>query len=924
MRIGKFSIGPRRVAGLGVLGTVLAAPAAVLLGVDAWLVGAVALGIVTFLVAATVLVDLRRLAGAGQRPRVGLLRQLATTQRRAAVQAVRELFGFIVPAAPFERLSSGFGRVARYLRTTDPAAAATRTLGREVRTVSRALWMGFTTDALAELERIRRVGEAPGPAARAAETLARWYATGRQHEVALDRLVHARDIDRDRDVPRLRVLEHHLLTQLDLFDEAELVFERWGAQSPDLHLIQANLRLRQAEAGQLSRDAADRQRLELIDWVFLRHALVPISRLVDGTAPLAFTSLTGGAEPSTTPAPEGSRPVVSVVVPAYNAESTLATSVHSLRAQSLRDLEILVVDDASTDNTNAVAKTLAADDPRIKVVQHEHNQGAYGARNTGLANASGEYLTVHDADDWAHPQLLERQLQALRSARRAVASFSRLARITPQFEFLLRPYRPMLEPIHWNYTSLLASTQRLRDLGGWDTVRAHADAELIDRLREHFGKAALVETDPEVPLSFFLVTGGNLTESRDTSLRSVDFGARREYSAQALFWRRKVFGDGELPSYREHRRTDAKSPFFCVRSLATDRDKISQSFDLVLGSDLSLLGGTRRCNLAYLHCARRLGLRVGIFNMPRYRSRATGSIDAAYRELFQSPDVDLVTPEAEVTARALLVHHPPVLRRAFEAYPRVRAERQYLLVNQLPWQMEGHQDFQYDTATVHRHFAESFGQDPAWISISARVRRHLAGELPPGALLDEDWYPIVGETAPAPRARADRTAAAPVVGRHSRDHATKWPESADVLAKSYLAGSDVDVRLLGGTKAAESVLGYRPRNWTVYPFDSLSVDEFLRGIDILVHFHHSMYIEEFGRNVAEAMAVGVPCVLPTEYEETFGDAAVYAEPDQVADAIRTLWSDHARYDDYSQRGIAFVDENCGWEAGTRRIASLLE
>jgi glycosyltransferase involved in cell wall biosynthesis len=907
MRIGKVSIGRRRLAALVALATIVMAPAIVLIGVDAWLVTTVALGIMVLLVAGTLLVDLRQLRRAvavGQRPPRGLLRQLVKTQRRAAVRGLQPL-----------------RRVARFLGIGNSADAARRQLNQEIRSVSHALWLGFTTDAVAELERIRRVGEDPGIAMRAAETLARWYATERRHQLALDRLIHARDIDRDRNVPRLRVLEHHLLAQLDLFDEAELLFERWGAQSPDLHLVQANLRLRQAETGRLPREAADRQRLELIDWVFRRHSLTPISQLVDDAAPLEFAALRGGAVP-TTPRPGGKPPVVSIVVPAYNAESTLTTSVNSLRAQSVRDIEILIVDDASTDNTSAVAKTLASDDPRVRVIRHEHNQGAYQARNTGLMNASGEFFTVHDADDWSHPQLLERQLRVL-DAPHATASFSRLARITPQFEFLLRPYRPMLEPIHWNYTSLLARTQLLRDLGGWDTVRAHADAELIERMRDHFGKDTLVEADTEVPLSFFLVTGTNITERKDTGLRSVDFGARKEYSEQARFWRRKTFGDGELPSLREHRRTDAKSPFFCVRSLATNRDKISQSFDLLIGSDLSLLGGTRRCNLAYIDCARRLGLRVGIFNTPRYRTRASGTIDPAYRELFQLPDVDLVTPEADVTARALLVHHPPVLRKAFDSYPSIRADRQYLLVNQLPWQMKGYQEVQYDTDVVHRHFAESFGHDPAWIPISKRVRRYLVDHVPAGALLDEDWYPIVGETAPSPRVRSERTATMPVVGRHSRDHATKWPESGDVLAKSYLAESDYEVRLLGGTKAAEEVLGRRPKNWQVYPFDSLPVDEFLQGIDIFVHFHHSMYIEEFGRNVAEAMAMGVPCVLPTEYEETFGDAAFYAEPDQVADAIRTLWSDHDMYDNHSERGIAFVAENCGWEAGTRRIASLL-
>lgn len=797
-----------------------------------------------------------------------------------------------------------------------------RILDRQASSLSRALWMGFTEDALAELERVRRSGDTHRqPVARAAETLARWYGTEKKYDIALDRLIYARVLNGNRHPERLRTLEHHLLTQLDLFEEADLLFENSGAQSADMHLVQANLRLRQAETGRLSREQADRERLELIDWVFHRNSLVPISQLVDSSGPLEFASLR--AEPSTDGLPDVTDPVVSIVVPAYNAESTLATSVNSLRAQTVQNIEILVVDDASTDNTSAVAKGLASDDPRVKVLQHDQNLGAYGARNTGLTNAAGEYFTVHDADDWSHPQLLERQLQAL-AANDAPGSFSRLARVSPQLEFLLRIYRPMLEPIHWNYTSLLTKTETLRDLGGWDTVRAHADSELIERMREHFGEDSLVETDTDVPLSFFSVSGNNLTESKDTGLRSVDFGSRKEYTEQARFWRQQTLAEGEMHSYREYPRQGAKSPFFTSRSLAGNRDQISQSYDLILGSDLSLLGGTRRCNLAYIDCARKLGLRIGIFNTPRYRSRGTGSIDPSYRELFQSADVDLLQPEDHVSAQALLVHHPPVLRHTFDRYPNIEAVNHYLLVNQLPWQTKDYIEVQYEASAVHRRYADAFGKGPTWISISPRVQRYLGTELPADAILDDDWYPIVSWADTSPPTRTVGAAAAPVVGRHSRDHSTKWPEDPEILAKSYLANTDYEVRLLGGTKAAEQVLGYRPKNWVVYPFDSLSVEEFVRGIDIFVHFHHSLYIEEFGRNIAEAMAMGVPCVLPTEYAEIFGDAAVYAEPDDVARTIGDLWADGDRYSEYSRRGAAFVSEYCGSEVGMGRVASLLK
>ncbi len=822
----------------------------------------------------------------------------------------------VLPSKVRARLRRGFRRIFSQTRSQE------RVFQKEIHSISRAVWMGFESDALAELERLRRADATTGkPIGRACETLARWYATNEKHDLALDRLIQARTLNGPEHPERLRVLEHHLLTQLTFFEDADCLFELWGSDSPDLHLMQANLRLRQAEAGVLPRETADAERLELIDWVYQQRSLVRLSELVSSDV-LQFSALTQDSRGRVTSDWEPAAPVVSIVVPAYNAESTLATSVNSLRMQNFSRIEILIVDDASTDNTSAVAKELAALDRRIKFLGHSQNLGAYAARNTGLVNATGEYFTVHDADDWSHPQMIERQLEIIRGGR-VVGSFSRLARVTPNMEFLLRPYRRMLEPIHWNYTSLLVKTETLRNFGGWDTVRAHADSELIERLRDFYGRSSLVEAETSVPLSFFLVTRDNLTERKDTALRSVDFGSRREYTEQARFWRKRAFCDGEVPSYNEHRRTDAKSPFFAARSLAPNRDQIDRSYDLVVGSDLALKGGTRRCNLAYIDCARNLGLRVGVFNMPRYRLRGSGTIDPTYRALFQLDGVDLLTPEDHVSARTLLVHHPPVLKREFSNYPRVDAAGHYLLVNQLPWEMTDRGGVQYQTNAVRQLYEQAFGSDPIWIPISPRVRRYLQPEVPPELLHDEDWYPIVNWRASTRPRRAVHLHGLPIVGRHSRDDVTKWPEVADVLEMCYLAGTEYEVRLLGGASVAEKVLGHRPKNWVVYPFDAMPVEDFLAGIDIFLHFHHSTYIEEFGRNIAEAMAKGIPCVLPPEYAETFGDAAVYAEPGRVPDAVRTLWSDLDEYARYSARGVVFVDEHCGTEAGARRLKELL-
>jgi glycosyltransferase involved in cell wall biosynthesis len=107
--------------------------------------------------------------------------------------------------------------------------------------------------------------------------------------------------------------------------------------------------------------------------------------------------------------------LVSVVIPAYNAQDTLDATLHSARAQSHRQLEIIVVDDGSSDGTPALAAHHAAADPRVRVIT-QRNAGVAAARNTGWQAARADVIAFLDADDLWAPTKIERQLQALQAA----------------------------------------------------------------------------------------------------------------------------------------------------------------------------------------------------------------------------------------------------------------------------------------------------------------------------------------------------------------------------------------------------------------------------------------------------------------------------------------------------------------------------
>lgn len=102
-------------------------------------------------------------------------------------------------------------------------------------------------------------------------------------------------------------------------------------------------------------------------------------------------------------------PEVSVIIPAYNTEKYLAKAIESVLQQTLNDLEVIVVDDGSTDGTAAVAKSFT--DTRVKVLVNHENLGAAAARNRAISEAIGKWIALLDSDDWYAPERLEKLLE---------------------------------------------------------------------------------------------------------------------------------------------------------------------------------------------------------------------------------------------------------------------------------------------------------------------------------------------------------------------------------------------------------------------------------------------------------------------------------------------------------------------------------
>lgn len=347
-----------------------------------------------------------------------------------------------------------------------------------------------------------------------------------------------------------------------------------------------------------------------------------------------------------------------------------------------------------------------------------------------------------------------------------------------------------------------------------------------------------------------------------------------------------------------------------------------EKYDFILVSDFGLLGGTRRCNEGYIAAASSEGMRVGLFNYPNW-NLPMRPMSASYLDLCEQPNVELLTKEDVVRTPLVLLHHPPVLKYRIDAVPKVDCDLVAMLVNQSPMELHSEEPSLYDAATVSDNCTHLFGQPPVWVPISGRVLNTLNSIEDYRPILDRIWYPpYLGEIIGLQR---QPTPVGPVkIGRHSRDHWTKWPATMSDTHAAYCAGvNGIETHILGGASRRPKLMGFTPRNWTVHSFDELPVNDFLDSLDVFVNFMHPDYIEEFGRNTMEAMARGVPVILEHSLVETFGNAALYCQPREVAQTVRRLVADPNLYRAQVEKGIDFVREHCSLDTARKNLRDLI-
>jgi glycosyltransferase involved in cell wall biosynthesis len=772
------------------------------------------------------------------------------------------------------------------------------------------LWDGLSDYAVGELEALKASWSAtPREAASAAWSLACWFAAERNYTRARDNAVFTRIADPyTRWNVRGALLEAECLDKLNNRKAArELlteVAERFP-EDPDLCFAMANTF---APVAATSNPGDDDKRLFWINRIYEQARLSPLAKADAGRA-LAIDNLAG----STPRDAAIDQPKVTIIVPVYNGAATLPYALRSVLAQTWRNLEVIVVDDGSTDDTLAVANACAKVDVRVRVLCQPHNQGVYVARNHGLATATGEFVTTHDADDWSHPQRVELQVQALISEPLIVANATHWVRATSTLLFERRSRTGQFS--YFNSSSIMFRREPvLKRLGYWDSVRFAGDTELWHRMRAAFGDQSTAELVK--PLAFGRSDAASLTQATLTRYSGKKIGARKAYEHGYTHWHTRAVRSGNFRvAFPLNER-----PFAVPRRMLPNGSERSH-YDVVIISDFRHLGGTTKSNVQEMIAQTKAGLKTAIVQIDRHDYPVDRPIHETVQELADRGDVDIVVYGDTISATLAIIRFPAIFGELNALLPKIDAKHLKVVVNQPPRRVVDEEPF-YCVGRCRTNIEKYLGKSGDWVPIGPAVRRAFENDGLVHFLSDDYWFNIIDvDKWRVPRSKwVDRI---PVIGRHGRDNFEKWPTDKKAILEAYPSSPSMRVRILGGANTPRKTLGKIPHRWEVLPFNAITPERFLSEIDFFVFFPHEGRIEAFGRTIMEAMASGCLVILPPVFEELFGKAACYCRPSDARAMVMRYYADRPAYERKIQVAEEFVRTHFGLEQHLGRIRNLV-
>lgn len=698
--------------------------------------------------------------------------------------------------------------------------------------------------------------------------------------------------------------------------EAELLHEA-GRRRELRTLLEANPELRLYHYGYLEVDSRSPfvvegpGRLSHQEWLegfnrqFTDRGLAPI-RLRGGTG-APFNRLEA-AEPVPL-ADDSSGPLVSVIMTTYRpVREDVLQSARSILAQSWRRLELLIIDDASPAEHTAVLDELETLDDRIRLTRLRTNGGTYKARNTGISQARGDFITGQDADDWSHPQRLEIQVRDLLENPERPGNQVYTVNMTADLARIRRGYPPFIP----SAPTVMVRSNILQELGGYLPARKAADNELRGRVAAYAGRP--VEALRE-PLIFMRIL--------PDSLSRADFRPGWQHPARRAFWSAYRTWHAQAAPV-DLRLGDGTEPPVHIPPRFTTPPQEPVELDVVLTADWCEDGRLQADMMEEIHALLGDGRRVGVLHVesamhPALRARR---FHRPLQELINEGRVQSVLPDEPYHRVGLmLVRSPELLQFLPQGRCAFNVDQVAVVAEERPVEPGGRVSFLPEDCA--QHCEGFFGQRPVWTPFSPEVRRALTGlpgiplspvdaVTPSGteAAGTADMPPSAGFRGAAQgwaRRRARRTGR-PVIGAWAGTLPAEWPTRAEHIRSLLPADGSADVRLYGDPALLAGLLEEDavPPAWLTVPVRGPAAGRrtFLRSLDFFLSFPQAG-APVLRRPVLEALAAGCVVVLPPWMEPAYRDAAVYATAEQAPGLIRKLVEHPERWEAQSQRAQAF-------------------
>lgn len=266
----------------------------------------------------------------------------------------------------------------------------------------------------------------------------------------------------------------------------------------------------------LNLESNNAKKLFWLNKVFIKFELEPI-QLINAHEPLSVKNITCSLKCVKT-----EKSLVSILVTTYNSGEFIDTVIESLLMQTYSNIEIIITDDASIDNTREILNKYAELDSRIKLLYLSENVGTFVAKTKGLELVNGSFVTCHDSDDWAHPRKIELQVMPLLQNKQLVCTTSQWIRLSGEGNIYTRKIYPALR---LNPASpMFRKDLVLKKAGYWEPVKTGADSEFIERLKIIFGNDAMYQV--KKPLTIGFHRRGSLMTDRITGYSSTE-GTRK-------------------------------------------------------------------------------------------------------------------------------------------------------------------------------------------------------------------------------------------------------------------------------------------------------------------------------------------------------------------------------------------------------------